>query len=106
MADRSCTTDKEPWLLPSEQEPWLKVHAAAIEVLCMLVAQLLRRVPEAVVVSVKQEVGAFRLPTARPVEAPEALGPVQRAAGVSGGPTAGGRGHRQLVCWRGGGADR
>lgn len=79
------------------------MHAAAVQLLCVLVAQLLRRVPEAVVVSVKQEVGAFCLPSGRPVEAPMALGPVQRAAGVSGGPVTGGRGRRLLVCWRGGG---
>lgn len=66
----------------------------------MLEAQLLRRVAEAVVVSVKQEVGAFRLPVARPVEPPMALGPVQRAAGVSGGRGTGGRGR----CLLGGGA--
>lgn len=79
------------------------MHAVAVE-LCVLEAQLLCRVAEAVVVSVKQEVGAFRLPVARPVEPPMALGPVQRAAGVSGGPGTGGRGRHLLVCWLGGGA--
>lgn len=78
--------------------------AAAAELLPVLVAQLLRRVPEAVVVSVKQDVSAVRLPVGWPVDSRIALSPVQRAAGVSGGPATGGRGRCMLVCWQGGGA--
>lgn len=52
------------------------------EVLIVFVAQLLRRVPEAVVVSVKHEVGALRIPVGGPMKPPMALSPVQRATGV------------------------
>lgn len=79
------------------------MHAAG-EVLRVFVAQLLRRVPEAVVVSVQQEVGALRLPVGRPVEPPVALGPVQRAAGVGGGPARARGSRRVLIGCREGGA--